>query len=71
MGKGFALGLAEAGADVAVTDLNVESSQLDLVCKEIKSMNKQSICIKTNISSQTRCKRMVDQVKQNLEVSIF
>ena len=28
MGKGFALGLAEAGADVAVTDLNIESGQL-------------------------------------------
>ena len=25
MGKGFALGLAEAGADVAVTDINIES----------------------------------------------
>ena len=64
MGKGFALGLAEAGADVAVTDLNIESGQLDAVCKEIKSMNRQSICIKTDISSQPDVKSMVDQVMQ-------
>ena len=38
MGKGFALGLAEAGADVAVTDLNTESGQLNAVCEEIKAM---------------------------------
>ena len=64
MGKGFALGLAEAGADVAVTDLNIESGQLDSVCKEIKAMNRQSICIKTDISSQPDVKKMVDQVMQ-------
>ena len=64
MGKGFALGLAEAGADVAVTDLNIESGQLDAVCKEIKAMNRQSICIKTDISSQLDVKSMVDQVMQ-------
>ena len=64
MGKGFALGLAEAGADVAVTDLNIESGQLDAVCKEIRAMNRQSICIKTDISSQPDVKSMVDQVMQ-------
>ena len=64
MGKGFALGLAEAGADVAVTDLNTESGQLNAVCEEIKAMNRNSICIKTDISSQLDVKKMVDQVKQ-------
>ena len=29
MGKGFALGLAEAGADVAVTDINIEDGRWD------------------------------------------
>ena len=64
MGKGFALGLAEAGADVAVTDLNTESGQLNAVCEEIKAMNRNSICFKTDISSQLDIKKMVDQVKQ-------
>ena len=38
MGKGFALGLAEAGADVAVTDVNIESGQLEKVSKQIQDM---------------------------------
>ena len=38
MGKGFALGLAEAGADVAVTDLNIESGQLDSAVKAVKKL---------------------------------
>ena len=62
MGKGFALGLAEAGADVAVTDLNTESGQLKKVSEEIKAMGRESLYIKTDISSQKDVKSMVDQV---------
>ncbi len=62
MGKGFALGLAEAGADVAVTDLNTESGQLEAVSQEIIAMGRKSIYIKTDISSQDDVSKMVDQV---------
>ena len=58
MGKGFALGLAEAGADVAVTDLNIESGQLLSVSEEIKAMGRESISIKTDISSEKNVKEM-------------
>ena len=64
MGKGFALGLAEAGADVAVTDLNTESGQLDAVSEEIKAMGRKSISIKTDISSQADVRSMMDTVMQ-------
>jgi NAD(P)-dependent dehydrogenase (short-subunit alcohol dehydrogenase family) len=64
MGKGFALGLAEAGADVAVTDLNTESGQLKAVSEEIKAMGSKSICIKTDISSQEDVRKMIDKVMQ-------
>ena len=64
MGKGFALGLAEAGADVAVTDLNTESGQLNAVSEEIKAMGRKSICIKTDISSQEDVRKMIDKVMQ-------
>ena len=64
MGKGFALGLAEAGADVAVTDLNTESGQLKAVSEEIMAMGRESICIKTDISSQEDVRKMVDKVIQ-------
>ena len=62
MGKGFALGLAEAGADVAVTDLNIESGQLLSVSEEIRAMGRESISIKTDISSEKNVKEMVNTV---------
>ena len=62
MGKGFALGLAEAGADVAVTDINIESGQLKAVSEEIEAMGRESIFLKTDISSQEEVKKMVDKV---------
>jgi len=64
MGKRFALGLAEAGADVAVTDINTESGQLDAVSEEIKAMGRKSISIKTDISSQADVRSMMDNVMQ-------
>ena len=40
MGKGFALGLAEAGADVAVADLQVDDGRLQAVADEITGMGR-------------------------------
>ena len=63
MGKGFALGLAEAGADVAVTDVNIESGQLEKVSKQIQDMGRDSMCLKVDISSQDEVIKMVRQVE--------
>lgn len=63
MGKGFALGLAEAGADVAVTDVNIESGQLEKVSKQIQDMGRDSMYLKVDISSQDEVKTMVGQVE--------
>ena len=67
MGKGFALGLAEAGADVAVTDVNLESGQLQAVADEIKKMGRKSLALKADISSQEEIKKLVENVVKNLE----
>ena len=64
MGKGFALGLAEAGADVAVTDVNIESGQLQAVADEIEQMGCKSLALKADISSQEEVKKLVDSVVQ-------
>ena len=64
MGKGFALGLAEAGADVAVTDVNIESGQLQTVADEIQQMGCKSLALKADISSQEEVKKLVDTVVQ-------
>ena len=62
MGKGFALGLAEAGADVAVTDVNLESGQLQAVADEIKKTGRNSLALKADISSQEEVKKLVENV---------
>ena len=62
MGKAFALGLAEAGADVAVTDINIESGQLLKVSKEIEAMGRKSIALKADISSEKEVKKLVKTV---------
>ena len=62
MGKGFALGLAEAGADVAVTDINLETGQLQAVADEIQQMGRKSVALKADISSQEAVKKLVENV---------
>ncbi len=62
VGKGFALGLAEAGADVAVTDIIVDDGRLQAVAEEIRSMGRQSIALRTDISSKADVDRTVAEV---------
>jgi len=66
MGKGFALGLAEAGADVAVTDLNIEDGRLQKVADEIKDMGRRSIAIQSDISSKSSVDSLVSEVMESL-----
>ena len=62
MGKAFALGLAEAGADVAVSDVNLESGQLQTVADEIQEMGRKSLALKADISNQEDVKTLVKKV---------
>lgn len=62
MGKGFALGLAEAGADVAVTDIYLEDGRLQAVADEIEAMGRRSLAVKTDISSKAEVDALVAQV---------
>ena len=62
MGKGFALGLAEAGADVAVTDINVEDGRLHKVRDEIQAMGRQSLALRTDISQKFDVDALVSSV---------
>ena len=62
MGKAFALGLAEAGADVAISDVNLESGQLQIVADEIQEMGRKSLALKVDISNQEDVKKLVKRV---------
>ena len=66
MGKGFALGLAEAGADVAVTDINVDDGRLSAVADEIAQMGRASMAIQADISSKPGVDEMVASVVKHL-----
>ena len=62
MGKAFALGLAEAGADVVISDVNLESGQLQVVADEIQEMGRKSLALKADISNQEDVKKLVKRV---------
>lgn len=66
MGKGFALGLAEAGADVAVTDLNIADGRLQAVADEIESMGRKSLATQSDISSKSSVDALVSEVVNSL-----
>lgn len=66
MGKGFALGLAEAGADVAVTDLNIEDGRLQAVADEIADMGRRSMAVQADISSKASVDALVAEVVESL-----
>jgi 3-oxoacyl-[acyl-carrier protein] reductase len=60
IGKAIALTLAEAGADVALT--NRQCEKLDLVIKEIERMGRKGLRFCVDVSDAAAVKEMVDQV---------
>jgi NAD(P)-dependent dehydrogenase (short-subunit alcohol dehydrogenase family) len=58
IGKAIALGLGEAGADVAVASRNLDA--LKTVVKEIESMGRKSLAIKVDIVDEGQVKAMAD-----------
>ena len=65
MGRRFALGLAEAGADVAITDLKVDDGQLQAVADEISDLGRQSIALQADIASKASVDALVKRVMDN------
>ena len=66
MGKGFALGLAEAGADVAVADLQIDDGRLQAVADEITDMGRRGLAVQVDISSKTSVDELVAEVVESL-----
>ncbi|MGQ9630459.1 MAG: SDR family oxidoreductase [bacterium] len=60
IGRGFALALAEAGADVAIVDINMETSRK--VVEEIKALGRDSLAIKADVTVKSEVQKMVDAV---------
>ncbi len=62
MGKATALCFAEAGADVAVCDCEVQDGQLNTVAEEIRKMGRRSLSIKADVSLKSEVNNLFEQV---------
>lgn len=62
MGKAFSLGFAEAGADVVVTDIEVDDGLLDEVGKQIEGMGRRTLVEKLDMSQKTDVDTLVQKV---------
>jgi len=64
IGKAIALSLAKAGADVAVSDVNLEKAQE--TAAEIAALGVKSVAIKGNVASMEEAAAMVDKTAAEL-----
>ena len=60
IGRGIARELAEAGADVIVADMDLESA--NSVSEEIEKIGRESIALETDVTDQTSTDSMIDGV---------
>ena len=58
IGRVFALALAEAGADVLIVDINDRTGPL--VADEVRALGRRSAFVKTDVTVEADCQRMVD-----------
>jgi len=61
LGKAMAVGLAEAGANIVVLDLNQEKAEC--VSKEISELGVRSVAIKIDVTDAAQAERAVSQAK--------
>jgi 2-hydroxycyclohexanecarboxyl-CoA dehydrogenase len=64
IGKGIALRLARDGANVAIADLNLETA--NATAREIETLGRKAIAVKTDVSQNAQVKKMVEQVVRDL-----
>jgi 3-oxoacyl-[acyl-carrier protein] reductase len=62
IGKGIALELARAGADVVVCDIVAEDGKLEEVVEEIKLLKRTSFAIKLDVTQKVAIENMVQNV---------
>jgi 3-oxoacyl-[acyl-carrier protein] reductase len=65
IGRGIAVALAEAGADVAVNYRIQEKQALD-VCEQIRSLGRRSVAVGADVSQAREVNRMVETVASEL-----
>jgi gluconate 5-dehydrogenase len=56
LGRGMALGLAEAGADIVVADINQEGAEE--TCGQIEALGRRALAVKTDVTREADVRRM-------------
>jgi 3-oxoacyl-[acyl-carrier protein] reductase len=64
IGKSIALTLAKSGADIAVSDVNMEKAEE--TAKEIEGLGRRAIALKGNVASVTDAEKMVEETVAGL-----
>lgn len=64
IGKAIALGLAEAGADVAACDIVADDGQLADVVREIEKLGRRSLAVKVDTTKRAEVQAMAQKVKE-------
>lgn len=64
LGKAFALALAEAGADVAVTSRTLENAEV--TAEEIRAMGRKSLAIQVDVREEAQVREMVAKAERDL-----
>ncbi|MFC2033365.1 SDR family NAD(P)-dependent oxidoreductase [Chloroflexota bacterium] len=59
LGKAFALAMAEAGADVAVSDYVLETGELEAVAEEIRKIGRNSIAVQADVTRKSDVDNLV------------
>ena len=67
LGEHMALALAEAGADVAVVDINVDGALK--VAETIQNLGRESVAIKTDVTKIEDVETMVEKTKRSGRMS--
>lgn len=66
LGKAMALGLADAGADVAICSRVLADGELKTAANEIRQLGRRSVAIKADVTRKADVERMVEQVVTEL-----
>jgi len=66
IGRGIALTLAEAGADVAVCDIVVEGGEMEAVAEEIKKLGRRSLAVQADVTQKAQVDNLVKRVEDEL-----
>ncbi len=68
IGKSIALGLAEAGADVAICSRTVSDGKLEATAKEIEGLGRRSLAVQADISRKVDIDNLVQQTLKKFGV---